>query len=334
MFEQDNNREDFYIDTLEYDTGSPSHDSKLQIEGYSTNDTCSSVAADINSNGIWKSISETNENINILLSNKKDRNDENIFSVDSGMLPLNIIENVTMAHSKKFNKKASIDADKLKSKCENGKEVLKRNTGKYEEAIAVVRNELNESSLSEKEIFFLSDYMLVLKLCLLANKYDIGDFETLSECAYKSFDGELIRNSSNHYFKDMISHFITGISSIIVGVTYNLDRSNINNRVDDDANRKYYMFSLRMKAAKESYYKWREYINYIKEYNGIVKRTGRLFKDGNDIRKIADKMIFEMNSKLESNDYTSRVSDNPMIFAKRGNTSYSADIDELLTEIK
>ena len=42
----------------------------------------------------------------------------------------------------------------------------------------------------------------------------------------------------------------------------------------------------------------------------------------------------EMNSKLESNDYTSRVSDNPMIFEKRGNTSYSADIDELLTEIK
>lgn len=198
----------------------------------------------------------------------------------------------------------SLDSEGLKNKCDKIISLLNDDIKAYQ----------NSADENDKKICFsdnerksISDYLLVTKVCKLADERDITDLVALKEHLNGSYDKALANKSARKAFGNMCYYLLKSGTSAVISTAFLLDKSNVKSKADDYASRTSDSINYYFRQFKKAGEQRKALLQTKKDFKTIEKNTENLFEKGNELRGIVGLIFEKMDYKLKTGNYSSGV---------------------------
>ncbi len=197
-----------------------------------------------------------------------------------------------------------LDSEHLKNKCDKIISLLNDDIKAYQTGA-----DENDKKIcfSDNERKIISDYLIVTKICILADEKDIADLEALKENLKDSYDKALVNKSVRKASRDMCRYLLKSGTSAVISTAFLLDKSNVKSKADDYASRTSDSISYYFRQFKKAAEQRKEFLQKKKDYKTIENNTKNLLKKGTELREIVGLIFEKMDYKLKSGNYSSGV---------------------------
>lgn len=229
---------EFCIDNVQSEISAQYFETEIQSDGENTSLSITATAG-VNSRISAEGVLRLKEKSMRFLSRKDEyiNRGEFWFSEDNEKSAEHDITATEKARFKagRMNGKSKLEADKLKDECARNIDFLKKDTEEYKSALADLKESV--SSASEVRDNLLEDYELFTKICILADEKDIGDYDSLRDFSYKSFDGAAVNSSIRKSIVRIVGNSFKTAGFFIICFLYMADKNNVKNSANDSINR-------------------------------------------------------------------------------------------------